>query len=128
MWLDTSAYNAGITSVEAVAVGVPLVHISAGLKFMQRASGSVLRSAGLNDLITTSWSEYENVAVRLMQDTSFWDRVVSTDVRQSLLFDRKRSMAAFYNGIGKVVARKRRGLDAVHTDCEGNDGDNHEEL
>jgi predicted O-linked N-acetylglucosamine transferase (SPINDLY family) len=99
VWLDTPMYNSGVTGVEALAVGVPMVSVSLGSKFMQRAGGSVLRAAGLDALLGTDLAHYERIAIRLMLDPEFWRSINSVDLRATLLFQPSKSMDAFFRGI-----------------------------
>jgi predicted O-linked N-acetylglucosamine transferase (SPINDLY family)/Flp pilus assembly protein TadD len=73
--LDTALYGGGTTAYEAILAGLPLVHYSApeGKKMMQRAGGSILTAAGLaNDLIGKDLDEYVDIAVRLGNDTDYF--------------------------------------------------------
>lgn len=81
---------------------------------MERASGSVLRAAGLPELIATSHGEYEEMAVRLAQDDAFWARVTGADVARSALFDVRAAMRSFEAGIGEAVRRAAAGLKPDH--------------
>jgi len=62
--LDTFAYNAHTTASDALWVGVPVVTL-AGETFASRVAGSLLRSVGLEQLITYSVPDYEHLAIRL---------------------------------------------------------------
>jgi len=74
--LDTSSYGGGATSYDALRAGLPLVHYSAGFKMMQRAGGSMLTAAGLQDsLVCTNLTEYVDVAIRLGLDPSLRQKI-----------------------------------------------------
>jgi hypothetical protein len=96
VWLDTPMYNSGVTGVEALAHGVPMVSVSTGTKFMQRAGGSVLRTAGLHALLAADMPHYERIATRLMLDPHFWHSITALDLRDTLLFQPSKSMQAFF--------------------------------
>lgn len=70
--LDTPLYNGGLTAVDMVFAGVPLVTMAGSLnKFTQRMAGSVLRAADVSELIAPGFDEYIELAVRLREDVSF---------------------------------------------------------
>ncbi|NRR32669.1 tetratricopeptide repeat protein [Oxalobacteraceae bacterium] len=66
LFLDTLPFNAGTTASDALWAGLPLL-TRAGHCFAGRMAGSVLRAAGLPELITHSRREYEDMAVSLAQ-------------------------------------------------------------
>ncbi|SRR5579883_656662 len=67
LFLDTFPYNAHTTASDALWTGLPLVTCS-GRSFASRVAGSLLRAAGLPELITRSLGEYERLALRLALD------------------------------------------------------------
>lgn len=64
LFLDTLPCNAHTTASDALAAGVPLVTCS-GETFVSRVAGSLLHSAGLPELVTTSLQDYERIAREL---------------------------------------------------------------
>jgi len=64
LFLDTTPYNAGVTASDALWVGLPLLTL-AGESFASRMAASLLNAIGLPELITTSQSAYEALAVDL---------------------------------------------------------------
>lgn len=64
IFLDTMPYNAHTTASDALWAGVPLV-TCIGKSFASRVSSSILKSVGLEELITHSLKEYEEKAVNL---------------------------------------------------------------
>jgi predicted O-linked N-acetylglucosamine transferase (SPINDLY family) len=64
LMLDTLPFNAGATASDALWVGVPLL-TWAGEAFAARMAGSLLRAAGVPELITFSAEEYESAALEL---------------------------------------------------------------
>ena len=74
--LDTTLYGGGMTALEALKAGIPLISMLAGDKLMQRAGGSVLTAADLSDdLIALSKDHYIEIAIRLALDEKFRGRV-----------------------------------------------------
>ena len=65
--LDTFPYNSHSTAADALWAGCPLVTFS-GRSFASRVCGSVLRAAGLPQLVTGSWEDYRAVVVALARD------------------------------------------------------------
>jgi predicted O-linked N-acetylglucosamine transferase (SPINDLY family) len=66
LMLDSFPYGAHTTTSDALWVGVPVLTL-AGETFASRVAGSLLRSVGLAEMITTTRPEYEELAVRLAQ-------------------------------------------------------------
>jgi len=64
LFLDTHPYNAHTTAVDSLKVGVPVLTLK-GESFASRVASSLLRSIGLPELVTTTWAEYEALAIDL---------------------------------------------------------------
>ena len=62
LFLDTTPYNAGTTANDALWAGLPLLTL-AGRTYVARMAGSLLRSAGLDELITHERADYEQKAI-----------------------------------------------------------------
>ncbi len=62
--LDTYPYNAGTTASDALFMKTPIITLI-GKTLSSRMCSSILKSANLQDLITTSWEDYESLAIRL---------------------------------------------------------------
>ena len=67
LFLDTYPFNGGTTVSDALRAGVPVV-TRAGEAFASRMAGSLLRAAGLADLVTADMAEFEALARRLALD------------------------------------------------------------
>lgn len=67
LFLDTFPYNAGTTANDVLWVGLPLLTLS-GRSYVSRMAGSLLRSVGLENLIATSYQDYEEKAVQYAQN------------------------------------------------------------
>lgn len=83
--LDTYPFNGGMTSLEALWMGVPIVTL-AGSTPASRQTGSFLRLLGLDDLITYDRDSYVEAAVKLASD-----RARLYDIRGTLRESMKRS-------------------------------------
>jgi protein O-GlcNAc transferase len=64
LFLDTFNYNAHTTTSDALWAGLPIV-TKLGKSFSARVAGSLLNSVGLQELITHSEAEYEELILRL---------------------------------------------------------------
>jgi predicted O-linked N-acetylglucosamine transferase (SPINDLY family) len=67
LFLDTTPYGAHTTASDALWMGVPVLTLS-GRSFASRVCGSLVRSAGLPDLVCTSTEEFVDRAVALGRD------------------------------------------------------------
>lgn len=102
--LDTGIYTGHVTTCDMLWAGVPVI-TKLGNHFASRVSASALQAAGLEALITHSWSEFSDVAIRLSQDA---DRL--SDLRARLqnargtapLFDTARSVRALESGFEEM--------------------------
>lgn len=64
LFLDTLPCNAHTTTMDALWMGLPVL-TCAGKAFPGRVAGSMLKAAGLPELVATSMAEYEAVALDL---------------------------------------------------------------
>lgn len=69
LFLDTFPYNAGTTANDALWAGLPIVTLS-GRSYVSRMAGSLLRSVGLEQLITFDAAGYEEKAIAFANDQS----------------------------------------------------------
>jgi predicted O-linked N-acetylglucosamine transferase (SPINDLY family) len=100
LFVDTLPYNAHTTASDALWAGLPVV-TCAGQSFPSRVGASLLRSAGLPELITHSLAEYEALALALVRDPA---RLAS--LRQKLAA--QRDTCALFD-----LERYRRGIEAA---------------
>jgi predicted O-linked N-acetylglucosamine transferase (SPINDLY family) len=64
LFLDTFPFNGGSTANDALWMGLPVLTRS-GRSFASRMAGALLTAAGLPELITYDWEDYEDKAVAL---------------------------------------------------------------
>lgn len=69
LFLDTLPYNAHTTASDALWLGVPVVTCR-GKSFVGRVAASELGAAGLPELVTTTLSDYETLALKLATEPS----------------------------------------------------------
>gem|GEM_PF-3504595 len=81
--LDPWPYSGGLTTCEALAMGVPVVTLP-GPTFAGRHSASHLVNAGLQELVATDWENYINITVGLTKDLESLS-VIRTNLRNILL-------------------------------------------
>jgi predicted O-linked N-acetylglucosamine transferase (SPINDLY family) len=101
LFLDTLPYNAHSTACDALYAGLPMV-TCAGATFASRVAGSLLRAAGLPDLVTADLAEYEALALALAGDP------VRRDVLRRRL-NEARSTSALFD-----ATRFRRHIEAAY--------------
>jgi predicted O-linked N-acetylglucosamine transferase (SPINDLY family) len=67
LFLDTLPYNAHATASDALLAGLPVLTCQ-GTTFAGRVASSLLRAAGLPELVTDSLETYEALALKLTRD------------------------------------------------------------
>ena len=67
LFLDTHYVNAHTTASDAIWAGLPLITAS-GDSFSSRVAASVLRAAGLDELVCADLDSYRDLAIRLAND------------------------------------------------------------
>jgi len=67
LFLDTFPYNAHATASDALWSGLPLLTLR-GNSYVSRVSAGFLANLGLDELIATSYEEYEDKAIKLARD------------------------------------------------------------
>jgi len=85
LFLDTAPYNAHTTCSDALWMGVPVL-TCVGETFASRVAGSLIKTAGLDALITYSLQEYENKALQLADNPQ-----LLADMKQKLLNEKMTS-------------------------------------
>jgi predicted O-linked N-acetylglucosamine transferase (SPINDLY family) len=107
--LDTFPYTSHTTGSDALWAGCPLVTIM-GETFPSRVAASLLRNAGLEELIVRSFAEYEALALELPRDRPRLEalRRKLRETRDTLpLFDSPRlvrALEAAYRHMWKLFA------------------------
>ena len=122
LFLDSLPYGAHTTSSDALWMGVPVLTLP-GRSFASRVCGSLVRAAGLPELICGSAEEYVRMAVELGRDRArlagYRQRLLENR-ETSVLFDTAllvRSMEDLYAGMwadfvaGKLPVPDLRNLD-----------------
>jgi protein O-GlcNAc transferase len=113
--LDTFPYGSHTTAADALSAGCPIVAV-AGETFASRVSGSVLRAAGLPELVTGSLEEYRALVLDLARDAARREglRARMAALRAtSPLFDPGRFVHALEQGYIGMWQRHERGEPAA---------------
>ena len=101
LFLDTLPYNAHTTASDALWVGLPVI-TTPGRSFPARVAASILKAAGLPELIAPDLEQYEALALKLAREPQ-----ALAAIRAKLLATRA-SMALF------DTARFTRNLEAAY--------------
>lgn len=109
--LDNLPYNAHTTASDALWAGVPLITCQ-GQTFAGRVASSLLRAAGLPELITTTLAEYEDLALALATDRS---RLAA--LREKVA--QARRVSALFNTQAYTLHLERAYLEVWQRHCAG---------
>jgi predicted O-linked N-acetylglucosamine transferase (SPINDLY family) len=104
--LDTLHWSGGRTSLDALAVGLPVVTLPG--KFMRgRQSAAMLRAVGVEELIAGDADEYVDLAMRIARDRSYREALVSR-IREGLprLVERSEPIDALAEALERLSARQ----------------------
>ena len=74
LFLDTFPCNAHTTASDALRSSLPIITIK-GNSFASRVASSLLSSVGLEELITKSVKEYEELAVKIAENKNFYKEI-----------------------------------------------------
>jgi predicted O-linked N-acetylglucosamine transferase (SPINDLY family) len=111
LFLDTLPYGAHTTASDALWMGLPVL-TCLGTTFAGRVAGSLLRSVGLDSLVTNSLEEYEALASRLARDRNLLSGLRDQLVRNRdtcPLFDTRRFARHIETAYLKMYELHRRG-------------------
>ena len=109
--LDTFPYGSHTTAADALYAGCPLVAV-VGETFASRVSGSILRAAGLPELVTESLETYRALLVDLTRDAARRERLrarLNALRSTSPLFDTGRFVRALERAYTTMWQRRQRG-------------------
>ena len=118
LFLDTFDCNAHTTASDALWAGLPLL-TRIGRSFPSRVSASLLKSLGLDELITYSIDEYELTAIELAHSEN---RLESLRIRlesaklESTLFDGREFARSIEKAFKVMVHRNQSGFPAESID------------
>ena len=116
LFIDTWPYNAHTTASDALWAGLPLVTRS-GRSFASRVAASLLKAVGLEELITQSDAEYEELIVSLAQSPERLQALRERLAQNRLthpLFDSERFTRHLERAYVQVMQRHWAGQDPEH--------------
>ncbi len=115
--LDTWPYGSHTTASDALWMGCPQLALL-GPHFPGRVSTSVVRAAGLPELVATTEAEYEALVLHLAQNPAALaaQRARVAGARQAPLFDTPRFTRTLEAACHAMVERHRAGLPPAHLD------------
>ena len=103
--LDKHPYSGGITTLESLWMGVPVITLPGGT-FASRHSASHLTRIGLEELIAGSEEDYISLAVNLARDLNLLSELRLTlreRMKNSVIYDGEKWTRAFEEIIYKTV-------------------------
>lgn len=109
--LDTFPYGSHTTAADALRAGCPLVAV-VGETFASRVSGSILRAAGLPELVTESLETYHALVLELARDRERREQLrarLAALRSTSPLFDTPRFVGALERAYTMMWQRLRHG-------------------
>ena len=116
LFLDTLPYNAGTTASDALWMGLPVI-TCCGDAFASRVAGSLMHAVGLAELITTTRSEYEQLAVALATDPQRLAKMrehLAGNRSRAPLFDTRRFAEDLEAAFVEIHERHCSGLPPEH--------------
>lgn len=124
LFLDTLPYNAHTTACDALWAGVPVL-THTGRSFASRVATSLLHAVGLPELITDSFSGYEQLAMELAADPARLASLrnkLAAQKDKTKLFD-TRSLTRHIEGLYTEMHRRARaGLPPCHLTLKDGNG------
>ncbi len=116
LFLDTSPYNAHSTAADALWAGLPILTCLSST-FAGRVAASLLNAVGLDELITRSYSQYGELAVRIAHEPEMLKSLKEKLARNRLvypLFDTKRFVRNLELAYATMYERYQAGLAPEH--------------
>jgi predicted O-linked N-acetylglucosamine transferase (SPINDLY family) len=116
LFLDTFPYNAHTTALDSLKTGLPIL-TRTGQSFPSRVATSLLHVIGLPELITSSQSEYELLAIELANNPEKLNAIkikLATNRLTTQLFDTPLFTKNIETAYLKMYERYQAGLAAEH--------------
>ncbi len=104
IFLDSYPYGAHTTTNDALLAGLPVITL-AGETLVTRLAGSQLHAVGLPDLVTTSFADYEALALRLARNRASLALIrarLAANRQTYPLFDMARYTRDFEDGLTQL--------------------------
>ncbi|MGQ9838671.1 MAG: O-linked N-acetylglucosamine transferase, SPINDLY family protein [Cyanobacteriota bacterium] len=107
--LDSVGWSGGITTLEAIAVGLPVITCPGEL-MRSRHTYAILKRMGLTTLVAPNLSSYEDLAVQLGSNPKFRHQMaIQIQQRRDLLFEDQECVAAlayFFQQIATIPTQE----------------------
>jgi predicted O-linked N-acetylglucosamine transferase (SPINDLY family) len=104
--LDSFPYGGGVTTIESLTMGVPVVTWH-GDRWMSRASSSYLKVLGHEELVAKSLEDYVEIAVNLSSDITALENYrknLREEIRSSEI-NAKNFVKHFENAVKEIVTK-----------------------
>ncbi len=86
LFLDTFPITAHTTASDALWTGLPIITY-AGKSMVSRVAGSILKSIGMEELITYSYEDYKKIALKISNDEKYFNQIKNKINRNRLNCD-----------------------------------------
>ena len=83
LFLDTFPITAHTTASDALWVGLPVLTL-AGKSMVSRVAGSLLNNINMKELITYSYIDYKNMALKISNNKPYYDKIKSRLLKERL--------------------------------------------
>jgi len=116
LFLDTLPYNGGATANDVLWMGLPLLTM-AGETMTSRMAASLLHTLDLDELVATSWADYEARAIDLATEPEHYAAIkqkLNQERTTSPLFDTVKTTRAIEHGYCMALDRYWQGLAPDH--------------
>lgn len=116
LFLDTHPYNAGATASNSLRAGVPVLTFM-GRSFVSRMSGSLMRAAGLGDLVAENMDDYVKKAIDMGHNPSqlaSYKTLLRSRLSEAALFDTRAFARYLEMAFESIHARHLDGLPPEH--------------
>jgi protein O-GlcNAc transferase len=116
LFLDTFPYNAHTSAIDTLWAGLPIV-TRMGRSFASRLAGSLLKSVGLDDLVTDNVKDYEELAVKLALNPQIlkkYRNLLQKNRSTHRLFNTKLYNRNYEKAIEQMYQRHISGLSPDH--------------
>jgi len=116
LFLDTHPYNGGTTANDALWMGLPLLTLT-GETMTSRMAASLLHTLNLEELIATSWADYEARAIELATEPERYAAIkqkLNEQRKTSPLFDILQITRAIERGYRMALELYWQGLAPDH--------------
>jgi len=109
--LDTTPYNGGSTTIDALSVGLPVLTLK-GESYVSRMGASILSAVGLEGMIAEDELEYEQIATSLAFDKSKlggYKTIIQKARREAKIFNSLQMTKDIETGFEKIFELTKNG-------------------